>query len=372
MKKLKVIQTPARFYPYIGGVEKYVYDLSYQLVKSGHQVTVICAKEPRKTIKNVDGIKVEKLGYFGKIANTNLTFGLLIKLLTEDFDIIHTHIPTPWSADISTLISFIRRKPLLVTYHNDLLKNGSYSLISCIYSKTLLKLVFKRADKIIVTNKEYIKKSKYLHMYKNKIVVIPNGVNMDDYLLSSTKKEENKIFFLSLLDDHHRYKGLDYLIRALPIILKAFPNTQLLIGGEGILKEEYKNLAKILGLEKRIKFLGRLSENKKKELLSSSSVFVLPSTTREEGFGIVLLEAMASYTPVVATRIVGMAKDIEEYKAGIVITPKSTTEIAKAISSILAQKNKTNYGKNGRELVSEKYTWKNLVKKYEHIYSSTL
>lgn len=84
MKKLKIIQTPARFYPYVGGVEKYVFGLSHELVKMGHIVKVICADEPKSQIKEVEGINILKLPYMGKIANTNITLSLPFFLLKKN------------------------------------------------------------------------------------------------------------------------------------------------------------------------------------------------------------------------------------------------------------------------------------------------
>ncbi len=95
---MRILQTPARFYPYVGGVENYVYYLSKELVKRGHEVKVMCAREPKLESKEIDGIEVERLDYIGKTANTNLTLSLPRRLLKEDFDVLHTHLPTPWSA----------------------------------------------------------------------------------------------------------------------------------------------------------------------------------------------------------------------------------------------------------------------------------
>jgi len=103
---MKILQTPVRFYPFTGGVENYVYYLSRELVKSGNQVKVVCANEPDiESKQRVEGIEVERLPYMGKIANTNITTGLPGALSDGDYDIIHTHIPTPWSADWSAFYS---------------------------------------------------------------------------------------------------------------------------------------------------------------------------------------------------------------------------------------------------------------------------
>ena len=109
---MKILQTPARFYPYIGGTEQAVFYLSRELVKMGCDVKVICANESYAQDSVVDNIKVKRIPYIGKIANTNICLSLAKELIKEDFDIIHTHLPHPYSADISALISLIRNKPL--------------------------------------------------------------------------------------------------------------------------------------------------------------------------------------------------------------------------------------------------------------------
>ena len=178
---MKIIQTPIRFYPAIGGVEKYVLDLSKELVKQGNQVKVICANDPSSEVKNFEGIKIERLKYYGKIANTNLCWGLFSKLMKEEFDIIHTQMPTPWSSDISALVSLIKKKPLILTYQNDLIKKGFANIIAKTYNNTFLRLLLKRSSKIIITQPKYLEYSKYLKNYKDKIVVIPNAVDVNKF-----------------------------------------------------------------------------------------------------------------------------------------------------------------------------------------------
>lgn len=226
MKKIRILQTPVRFYPYTGGVEKYVLNLSQELVNRGHSIKVVCADEPKSDLNEIDGINVQRLNYIGKISNTNITLGLFFTLLKENFDIIHTHFPTPWSADISMIISFLKRKPLILTYHNDAVTAGKLSVLTEIYNRFFLKLLLKRSTKILITQPEYINRSKYLYKYKNKIEVIPNGIDTKIYFQKNINKIPNQIFFLSILDKHHTYKGLDCLIKAIKIVKKKKPAGQ--------------------------------------------------------------------------------------------------------------------------------------------------
>ncbi len=374
---MKIVQTPIRFYPFIGGVENYVYYLSKELVRRGHQIEVICANEPQSVnIDNIEGIKVKRLSYLGKIANTNITPQLPLILSQEDYDIIHTHIPTPWSADWSALSSKIKNKPLVVTYHNDIIGEGIVDYIARFYNFTFLKLLLKRADKIIITQPGYLKSSGYLRNYQDKIEVIPNGVDVDKFQPKETFNDDNDnsnghtIFFLSLLDEFHRYKGLDYLLKALQMVKKEVPNFKLVVGGKGVLVDYYKKMAVSMGLINNVEFKGFISNDEIVKYYNQANVFVLPSTSSlQEGFGIVALEALACQTPVITTDIVGVAEDLDAVNGGLVVPPKDVVKLAEAIIIILKDRElQKEMGKRGRKLVMEKYTWKSVASSMEKIY----
>lgn len=370
---MRILQTPIRFYPDIGGVNQYVLDLSKELVKNGSKVKVICADEPKSDIKNFKGIEIERLNYFSKIANTNLCGSLFQILMKENFDIIHTHMPTPWSADISALVSLIKRKPLVLTYHNDLIKKGFANIIATIYNRTFLKLLLKISEKIIITQPEYINHSKYLKKYKEKIIVLPNAVDINIFKKKNINKEKNSIFFLSVLDEFHRYKGLDYLLKSIKEIKKEVPSIKLYVAGKGKLLEEYKTLSKDLGIEKNVEFLGFVSDDDLIKYYNQSEIFVLPSINHNEGFGIVLLESLACKTPVISTNIVGIAKDIEKENCGIIVKPKDVRALSQSIFKLLKNfKLKKLMGENGRKLVEKKYTWEKIAKDMEKVYEGVL
>ncbi len=374
---MKILQTPVRFYPFTGGVENYVYYLSRELVKSGNQVKVVCAKEPDiESKQRVEGIEVERLPYMGKIANTNITTGLPGALSDGDYDIIHTHIPTPWSADWSAFYSNSKKKPLVVTYHNDIIGQGLASLVARIYNSVGLNYVLKTAAKIIITQPGYLQSSSYLAKYRDKIEVIPNGVDVEKFqpIQASDNEDKSTIFFLSVLDEFHKYKGLDYLLEALKIVKNNVPDVKLIVGGKGVLLDHHQEMAASLGLKDNVEFAGFIPDEEIADYYSQASVFVLPSiSSLQEGFGIVALEALACQTPVVTTDIVGVAQDLKQIKGGIVIPPRDTHKLADAITQILsdAQMQKE-MGQRGRKLVQEKYTWKVVASSMEKVYKEIL
>lgn len=374
---MKILQTPVRFYPFTGGVENYVYYLSRELVNSGNQVKVVCANEPDiESKQRVEGIEVERLPYMGKIANTNITTGLPGALSDGDYDIIHTHIPTPWSADWSAFYSNSKKKPLVVTYHNDIIGQGLASLVARIYNSVGLNYVLKTAAKIIITQPGYLQSSSHLAKYRDKIEVIPNGVDVEKFQPKQASGNEDKstIFFLSVLDEFHKYKGLDYLLEALKIVKNNVPDVKLIVGGKGVLLDHYQEMAASLGLKDNVEFAGFIPDEEIADYYSQASVFVLPSiSSLQEGFGIVALEALACQTPVVTTDIVGVAQDLKQIKGGIVIPPRDTHKLADAITQILsdAQMQKE-MGQRGRKLVQEKYTWKVVASSMEKVYKEIL
>lgn len=374
---MKILQTPVRFYPFTGGVENYVYYLSRELVNSGNQVKVVCANEPDiESKQRVEGIEVERLPYMGKIANTNITTGLPGALSDGDYDIIHTHIPTPWSADWSAFYSNSKKKPLVVTYHNDIIGQGLASLVARIYNSVGLNYVLKTAAKIIITQPGYLQSSSHLAKYQDKIEVIPNGVDVEKFqpIQASDNEDKSTIFFLSVLDEFHKYKGLDYLLEALKIVKNNVPDVKLIVGGKGVLLDHYQEMAASLGLKDNVEFAGFIPDEEIADYYSQASVFVLPSiSSLQEGFGIVALEALACQTPVVTTDIVGVAQDLKQIKGGIVIPPRDTHKLADAITQILsdAQMQKE-MGQRGRKLVQEKYTWKVVASSMEKVYKEIL
>jgi len=368
---MKIVQTPVRFYPSIGGVENYVYNLSKELVKRGHKVTVICANEPNtKREETINGVDVKRLPYLGKIANTNITPTLPLELLKEDFDIIHTHLPTPWSADWSVIFAKLKKRPVILTYHNDIVAKGFASYIAKFYNLTSLNLVLRIAKKIIITQLKYFEHSPYLEKYKDKIEVVPVGVDTGRFKPLNVDEEEHTLLFLSVLDRFHEYKGLEYLLKALKTVKDEIRDVRLIVGGDGELKTYYQEMANRLGIGDNVEFVGFIPDSKLVEYYNRCSVFVLPSySSDQEGFGIVLLEALACGKPVVTTEIVGVSNDVHEFNAGVVVKPCDVKSLADAILGVLQDSDlKRRMRKNGRK-IAEKYSWRKVAAMVEKIYT---
>ncbi len=362
---MRILQTPARLFA-TGGVESYVRNLSNELLSMGHEVSVICADTPRDN--EVNGrINTKVLRTVGKVANTNITPALPLAFLKEDFDILHTHLPTPWSADWSALASRLKKRPLVLTYHNDIVGEGAANYVACLYNKTALKLLLKSADRIIVTRGNYM--SPLLEGCMEKISIIPLGIDVAAFQPRESPRQGD-IFFLSVLDEYHRYKGLEHLLRALKILKQEMPNVRLVVGGSGSLVDYYRSLTESLGLDENVRFTGFIPTKRLQDYYNGCKLFVLPSTDpTREGFGIVPLEAMACGKPVVTTEIAGMAEEIKKSEAGLMVSRGNEAELAEAMLCILENENLAKkMGTSGRRLVEERYSWRRVAEDIEKVY----
>jgi glycosyltransferase involved in cell wall biosynthesis len=166
--------------------------------------------------------------------------------------------------------------------------------------------------------------------------------------------------FLSLLDVHHRYKGLEVLFEALRLL----PDVRLRVGGKGEDVDFYRRRAEELGVADRVEFLGFVEDLN--AFYGACHVFALPSTDVREGFGLVLLEAMACGRPVLATPLVGMAADLERMGAGVVVPPNDPAALAAALRSL---EGLPEMGRRARRLVEERYTWERAADDYERLFA---
>jgi glycosyltransferase involved in cell wall biosynthesis len=378
---MHVLQTPVRFYPHIGGVETYVHDLSKKLIELGHDVSVVCAKVNPETdhYDQIDDIDVYRLTSIGSIANTNLTPALPLVLYrrAQTADVIHTHLPTPWSADLSALAGAATGTPVVLTYHNDIIGEGSANYVARLYNATMLRNTLQIVDTIVVTQPDYRNDSSHLRSYQDKIEVVHNGVDVERFQPVTIDDAERcrlgfdvnrpNVFFLSVLDGHHGYKGLNVLLEAISLLHdRSGKVPHLLVGGDGDARSQYEQEAISLGIEDHVSFLGYIKEDDLVTYYSEADLFALPSlSSDQEGFGLVLLEALASGTPVVTTDVVGISEAVRNNDIGDIVPRNDPTELATTIDDLLSSE----FDSDGaRALCESEYSWRSSAEQVESIY----
>jgi len=369
------------FPPWRGGAETYTYNLAKNLALLGHDVQVLCANDPEPPGKRtIDGIEVHRLKSRGRTYGVPIVPKLPYELAKIDADILHANFPNPYNASITSLTSLLRSIPSVLTWHNDLPPvTFTASILVYIHNNLIAPVYLPHFKRIISTSQHYAKSSKLLHKYQDKVVIIPNGVDIERFnpkrdgsqLKAKYNLEDSKvILFVGALTKWHRYKGLDVLIKAFSEIQDQMKEIRLLIVGDGDLKPEYQALSSPIA--DKVIFAGNVDDDELPNYYAASDLLILPSLDRSEGFGLTLLEANATGKPVVASNVGGIPSVVTDGVNGLLVPPSDEKSLAKTIIDVLKDEDRLlEMSRNGRR-IAEAHDWKHIAKKTEELYKEVL
>jgi glycosyltransferase involved in cell wall biosynthesis len=339
-------------------------------------------REDEENKKN-DKLKVVRLKTFLKYGNAAILPQLIWRL--AGFDIIYLHYPFYGAAEFVLLYKFLARKKtkLIIHFHMEPAARGAKGLVFNLSRLLLRPLLFRAADIITCASLDYVKRSglsKYYQKNKNKFREISFGVDLNNFKPAPAKQKERDgyktILFVGGLDRAHYFKGVDVLIKAVSKLLtlpagRQVDSFQLLIVGDGDLRAEYEGLAKKLGIDDKVIFAGRVADRNLPAYYNNCDVLVLPSINQGEAFGIVLLEAMASGKPVIASDLPGVRGVFQNGKQGLLARPGDAGDLTEKIRIILSDENLAKkMGQEGRKLAEEKYDWRKVGQKLNEIYEN--
>jgi len=259
-------------------------------------------------------------------------------------------------------------KPSLTTFHHYEPPRTFKDILASFPSLPYLIPKEKMTD-VIVTVSETSKKDLLENFYitNKKVMVIPNGFDSNVFYrnIISESITENTLFYAATLTPR---KGHEYLIKALPIILREIRDVQVLIAGDGFLKNKLMAMSRKLGVEKNIRFLGFLPLSELLKYYQTSKAFVFPTT--QEGFGMVAIESMACGTPVVTSKIEPLTSIIGD--AGLFFEPGNHFELAQQVITILRDESlRKELSKKSIEQVKN-YSWEKVADMYLDIYQELL
>ena len=371
------------FPPWRGGAETYVYNLSKYLKERDHEVTIICSSPPFEPgVQFVDGVKVERLRTCGKLYGTPIMPELFQRLVGEQADIIHANFPSPYIAFLASVISRMRGVPAVLTWHNDLppVTRMARILVTA-HDRLVLPLYLPQFSSIIATSKLYAETSHILEAHKDRVVVIPNGVDTQRFNPDIPGEEIRHrlgvhrgkiVLFVGALTQWHRYKGLDVLIQAMALMRDQVPEARLVIVGAGQLETEYKQLVNQHGLTSCVIFAGNVPDDELPKYYACSDMLALPSKDRSEGFGLTILEANATGKPAIGTTVGGIPSVIRDGYNGLLVPPNDPNAIAEAIKKVLSDDDLLKrMGRNGRAF-AERHDWSIVAKQTEELYERAL
>ena len=370
------------FPPYKGGMGNVAYHQARELAALGHQVSIFTPayEDNNASTREQDNIQINYIKPLLKFGNAAVLPKLAKRL--KNFDLIYLHWPFLGGAE-NIIFNAKKLPPLIVKYHMDLKDSGWRGLFFAIYQKLFLPIVFKKAKKIIVSSLDYLKNSNMGKFYFSRpetFSIIPIGVENDIFFPRSNQQElKNKlnfgttdqvILFVAGLDRPHYFKGLSILLQA----MARLPETiKLVIVGDGGLRLAYENETEQLGIGRRTIFVGAVKNEELPSFYNLCDIFVLPSISASEAFGLVSLEAMASQKPIIVSDLPGMRTLVEEGRNGFLVKPGDIDDLAKKILILSEDKElRSKYGLAGRKMTEELYNWQKVGAKLESLFSNVL
>ncbi len=355
---MKIAIATPYYPPHIGGIEIHAKNLVENLRERGHEVTVLSSSSGSDLV-----VRSLKIPY----SPIPLSFP---KIKSQ---IYHSHVPSPFFARKMDEIAEREGKPHVITYHNDVIvpsRVDGWVIPRFIGSgiervnEFIVNKLLEKADVIIATTKSYAESSPVLSKFMEKVKIVPNGVDVSEFRPGKNAGEREPIvLYVGRLV---AYKGVATLIKAMSEVQREL-DANLVIVGDGEDRKRFERLTKELNVNAT--FMGVLSKREVAEWMQRARVLVLPSFSRLEAFGIVLLEAMSCSTPVISANIPGPS----EIALHGGMTFNDVSELSEKIKEILTRDQlATRLGRAGRKAVEEKFSWEVVTNKIEKIYNELL
>lgn len=351
-----------------GGVQSHVRSLARTLRDRGHEVSVLApiwiAAARRDAQSELEGIRLDLTGRSVRVpANRSvapIAFGprgtVQVKRALDEFkpDVLHLHEPLIPSVSLLALWSF--DGPMVGTFHAAASSNPLYKTLDPVLARAAAKLAVRTG--VSGAAVEHVRR-----YFAGDYHLTPNGVEVARFADGAPARWGNglKVLFLSRLE---RRKGLAILIRAMGL-LKV--EAELVVVGEGPERRRCEALAHRLNVA--IRFLGRLSEPEKAAAFRRADVYCAPAL-EGESFGIVLIEAMASGTPVVCSGLPGFREAAGS--AAVFVPPGHPVRLAEALRLVLAdEQRRKEMGRTSQRRAGE-FDWSRLVPQIEDHYTTAL
>ena len=314
-----------------GGVQIHIKEQAEWLLSKGHEVSVLAPVTDEDG--NIEPWVVSagrpiSIPYNGAVAK--VIFGPLASsrvkqwIASGEFDLLHLHEPAIPS--LSLLAGWAGDGPMVATFHA---ATNSQKIANAI--GTMLDPLIERITAKIAVSE--IARQTLKDRFSTEAVVIPNGISMSKFEGIGTRAEwalPNTIGFIGRFDEPR--KGLSVLLDAIPKIVSEVPNLRVLVAGPGETEDFQKQVP--AHLRDRITFLGRISELEKAQFFKSISLYIAPNTGGES-FGIILAEAMASRTPIIASDLPAFESLLDKGKSGQLFVTGDSSALASAVLNLL-------------------------------------
>ena len=331
---MKILELGKFYPPHQGGIETLLRSLSKGFVELGADLDCVVANDVARTQREViEGVRVHRLASYGLAFSTSLCPSYLRAPRRFPADLWHMHFPNPL-ADLACLAG-AKRTPLVLSYHSDVIRQAN---LLRLYGP-ILRRILDRATRIVVATPKHIEHSAWLGAYQEKCEVIPYGINQERFAMTPAlaarvaelRAEAGGRRILLNVGRLVGYKGQRYLIDAAREL-----DAVVWIVGTGPLEAELKQQARDLGLADRVRFWGGVDDTGLPALFHACDVFLLPSITPNEAFGLVQVEAMACGKPVISCSLASGVPFVNLHeRTGLVVPPCDADALVRAVRRLL-------------------------------------
>jgi phosphatidylinositol alpha-1,6-mannosyltransferase len=352
------------FPPQTGGISTYTKELATALSKRG-RVTVLAP--------GINNSKSFDSAYTFQIIRTpalpllrNLAFLVYLPVLIRRYR-IDVVLHTIWlTALISHLYYHFIPTPYFISVHASEILDDTRTWRRRLkgYLKRWRICALKKARGLFPVSRFSAKIVSSLGIEKNRICVIPNGVDPQRFRLTTTVRRKNKIRKLLTVARLDLHKGHDLVLEAIAIIKKEGFRLSYLIAGEGEEETHLRNEVRKLGLEGQVEFAGFVPDSELPDIYAEADIFVMASRQIPgrldliEGFGIAFLEASASGLPVVAGNSGGVSDAVRDGKTGFLVDPNKPEAIARVLKLLLNDIDRARQlGEQGRKWIETQMSW---------------
>lgn len=361
---MRIVHVYKDYFPVLGGIENHVRDLAEAQVAAGHDVTVLaCAVGRSGERERLGGVQVVKAGRLATAASMPLSAALPLELRRARADVVHVHSPFPLGELANLLVG--RGAATVITHHADVVRQKR---LLRIYGP-VLRRVLAAADAVIATNPRMVETSPWLGPVRDRCRVVPLGIDLGRWPDRPREGRSGTTLRLLTVGLLRHYKGIHVLLRTMSDLVEA----RLDVVGEGPMRPAWEALARDLGIGARVRFHGRIADDALHARYADADVFLLPSTSKAEAFGTVLLEAMAAGLPCVSTDLgTGTSWVNQDRITGLVVPPDDREALASALRALADPALRARLGRAGRRRVEDEFTLGRMVAGVEVVYKEAL
>jgi glycosyltransferase involved in cell wall biosynthesis/ABC-type polysaccharide/polyol phosphate export permease len=341
------------YYPDLfGGTLSVIRDICAGLKDAFTAGVLVCSKSGGQQRIVVNDVVVERVHSFGNVLSLPAapTFPLRLWRRIPDYDLLALHAPFPL-ADLVFALGLGRDRPLVVHWHADIVSHAKLRWLV----EPLMRRTLRRAEAIIVSDSVLVDNSPLLQEFTDKCHVVPFGVDASKYEWPAQRvdAEHDRGRLVLACGRLVPYKGFDVLVRA--AVGQRF---EACIIGEGPERARLEQLIRGLGVQDRVRLLGSIPDGELAKFLHMADVFVLPSVTNAETFGIAQLEAMAAGRPVINTSLDTAVPRVARHGIeAITVPPGNHVRLAEAIETLIRDpERRRRMGKAARRRATMQYS----------------